>query len=297
MGRTRQLLSSSMRALLTGTALALSATVASGNPIVITPAFELSGENVTVDVYRSESKITGDYTFRAIQHPKRERERNGHQVERDDGFTNGESRLGFRSSVRIDYTVGIIFPVILPTNGVTFAKLQSEGQGQWQQLIEQSIQQRLDLAKPEGTIDGHDFIPRPGPFDESWSEALRHIQRHFNAGPVTSTESWTEARKGQPELPEGWELVFSHHQEPNDASKNEVKVRISYTQPHLPGNISAYLPILPGNGVKANYLIAFQAQDGTSFSPVANYEVVGLPSATNLSVRPAHLQLLRMQVK
>ena len=74
-------------------------------------------------------------------------------------------------------------------------------------------------------------------------------------------------------------------------------MHISYTQPHFPGNISAYLAILPDNVVKTNYLITFQAEEGTRFSPAGSYEIVGRASDTNLSVRPAHLQLLEVQVK
>jgi hypothetical protein len=231
-----------IRALLISITLTLIVTGAIGNPISIRPGWELSGEDVTVNVFRSESRITGDYTFRAVQHP-------------------------YQRSERTDYGVYITFPIIL-------------------------LRQQVDLEKPVGRIEGYDFALTPGPFDQALFEALI-----FSSGPSAGTWS-TAARGSRPELPEGWGLVFfsGGFQRAATPSKDEVKVHISYTQPHLPGNISSYLPILPNNIVKANYVITFQARDGTSFSPVGSYDLVGQSSATNISFRPMNLQLMKVQV-
>ncbi len=98
----------------------------------------------------------------------------------------------------------------------------------------------------------------------------------------------------QPQLPAGWKLVFFFIGQA--AGHGTLKVQISYTQPHLPGNVAAYLPILPDNIVKRNYLVTFRAQHGTMLTPAAKYDVVGQPTDTILSVRPSNLQLLKAQV-
>jgi hypothetical protein len=241
-----------VRTLWVSVVIAAGATAARGNPIFVTHAYELSGENVTINVYRSESRITGDYTFRAIQ----------------------------RQSERIDYTVGVRFPVILPRNGLTFRRWFSAVLDQKEQLEEQSIKQRLDLAKPAGTIDGHDFTPQPDAFEDSW---------RFE-------DVWRPAQIDKAQLPEGWTLVFFSGGECGNAKENRIKAHISYTQPHLPGNISAYPPILPNHIVKDNCLVTFHAAEGTRFAPVGKYDVVGQPSVTNLSVRPENLQLLKVRL-
>jgi len=98
-------------------------------------------------------------------------------------------------------------------------------------------------------------------------------------------------------LPDGWKPVFFEFTAlPFDASRNELDVRISYIQPHLPGNISAYLPILPDDAVRTNYLITFQAGEGVRFAPADHYDIVGHVSDTNVSVRPVGLQLLKIQI-
>lgn len=74
-------------------ALIASGVVAGANPIAVMRGFELTGADVTVNVYRSESRIEGDYTFRTTKYVPHK----------------GEF---------VDYTVIISLPVILPTNGV-----------------------------------------------------------------------------------------------------------------------------------------------------------------------------------
>jgi hypothetical protein len=273
-----------MRAILIIAAFAASAVAVDGNPILMLPSYELTAENVTINVYQSESRVTGDYIFRAIRKPG--------PVARDE-FA--------------DAWIGVTFPIILPTNDLTSRDFFDRNRlaGQW-------IQQRMDWVKPEGTIDGPNVVFKPNPYEGDWRNAA-----------IAHGLDW----RTQPELPDGWEAdFFSGGLELAIASKIEgkgkeepfvmngfqpsdtkgLKIHISYTQPHLPGNISAYLPLLPDSashgfympGIFAttNYLITFQAQNGIRFAPVGHYNIVGQSSDTNLSVRPVNCQLLKIQI-
>ena len=260
--------------------------MANGNPIAVTPGFELSTENVTVDVYRSESKITGDYTFRRIAQPRSNPENDDY-----DGSAAGTNGLRGRwrpsRSAVIDYGIRLAVPIILPTNGVTIQKELAQPVQLREKYLTDSMQERIAMVKPIGAIDGQDFSIGPPPFSEP-----------FAPPPVPGLFGrWDEIRQVQSQLPVGWELVFFRGYREGDSSRREVKLHLSYTQPHLPGNVSAYLPILPTDVVKKNYLITFQAQDGVHFAPVASYDVLGQASDTKLSVRPVDVQLLEVQAK
>ena len=186
---------------------------------------------------------------------------------------SGEYRFhvkGYQGSPVHDFAQ-IDMPVILPVKGGTAKTTNDEatpffGERWW-----------LDVAMPTAAISQHDVHP--------W--AARRSGQGFGLD---------DRRMAQLPLPEGWQLVFFRF-EFSIKDKRELNVQISYSQPHLPGNISAYLPILPDDIVKKNYLITFQAQDGTRFSPAGSYEIVGRASDTNLSARPVNVQLLEVQVK
>ncbi len=240
---------------------------AKANPSV-GPFFQISGEYVTVDVYQTESRITGDYTFQPITNQL---------------IYRNASRHGF---ARKDNQFKVSFPLILPTNGVT--------ESQWKSLLSKNdpslahvIQERKDRTKPALTIDGRAF------------ELGVHLED------ITICSWLSEVMPPQSKLPSGWEFACFSQDDPYYAEK-DVKVHISYVQPHLPGNISAYLPLLPGSfqGREAsaspfkelNYRINFQGHEGIRFTPVGQYEVIGDASDTQISVRPKDRQLLQMRV-
>jgi hypothetical protein len=231
-------------------ALAASITKTQANPISIMPGLELSGENVTVNVYRTESRIEGAYSFHSLAPPA--------EAARD------------RSPM--DYSVYVAFPVILPTNGVSEANL-------------------IGIAKPVGTLDGRKvgWTLSTADWSEGWLDTYRMTHRPYS-----------EAVDGLPQGPkvaEGWAAVFFETHERSDRPGVDRKMHISYTQPHLPGAVSAYLPILPAEIGKTNYLITFKAQKGVHFTPIGTYQAVGEASDNVLSVRPANLQLLQVRVK
>ena len=150
--------------------------------------------------------------------------------------------------------------------------------------------------------------PTDGPFllgGENWWSNVAHPIATVNERGV---RPWAALRSGdvfgpddqrtvQTQLPEGWQVVFFRFEFPIYKNENGLSMQISYTQPHLPGNVAAYLPILPGYVTKKNYLINFQPKEGVHFTPVGTYDIVGQVSGANLSVRPANLQLLKVQVK
>ncbi len=283
-----------IRIFLSNLALVTSTGVAIGNPIAVVRTFELNAEDVTVTVYRSESRIEGDYTFRNLQQPKHATEGARQGLKPDDRLPNGFR--SFESREATDDTVRIMFPVVVPTNGIAFRNWFHDRESRYsqEQVDKLSIRERLDLGMPVGTIDGVYFTLRPTSFAASWRDARWDIEAFpYWLGARRLGETVSE----EPELPDGWDLAFFMGYWKGDSSRREVKMHISYTQPHFPGNISAYLAFLPDNVVKTNYLITFQAEEGTRFSPAGSYEIVGRASDTNLSVRPAHLQLLEVQVK
>jgi len=156
-------------------------------------------------------------------------------------------------------SVTIAIPVILPYNGNAYDAVRRE---EW-----------FAVAEAKATVGEHNYSP-------------------------LTTFDRPEGLQIQPQLPGGWKLVFFLFDRlPVDADENGLQVRISYNQPHLPGNVSAYLPILPEDLIKTNYVITFQAQEGLRFTPAIPCELVGQPSVTNLSVGPTNLQLLKMQVR
>lgn len=276
-------------------ALVASIGVATGNPIAVVPAFVLTAENVTVNVYRSESRIEGDYTFRSPQPPEQGTEGTGHELKPDSRLPNGFG--SFRSLEFTDDTVRIMFPVIVPTNGIAFRNWFHDRESRYsqEQVDKLPIQERLDLGMPVGTIDGAYFTLRPTSFAASWRDARWDIEAFPRwSGARLRAERTSE----ETELPHGWALAFfMGGGSASGASKDGVKMHISYTQPHLPGNVSVYLPILSDAIVKSHYLITFQAQEGPHLTPLGSYEVVGQASDTRLTVRPANLQLLKVQVK
>jgi hypothetical protein len=143
----------------------------------------------------------------------------------------------------------------------------------------------MDRVKPDKIINGRCVSITTSTFVEWWSD--RAIPRGL-------------LRQNPPALPDGWELVFFSGRQ-DSTGKDEVKVHISYTQPHLPGNVSAYLPLLPpefapDNARPVDYLITFRAYKGVRFAPVDQYDVVGQPTDTQVSIRPVNLQLLKMQI-
>jgi len=251
-----------------------------GNPLAMpppvpAPVYNLSAENVQILVGRSESVVSGDYTFRAVQDPK---------------SMHAEERVSYYSR---SYSPRIYFPVILPSNGFfTPNSWVSKTWDERNRLREKLKRERLDLIKPKGTISGEPFAILPLNLFEAGEEAAA-LKRFV---------SWTNP----PATPPGWEWEFFAGGSDADPSgfRNELRVRISYNQPHLPGNVSVYLPLLPANahkaphsaGLKTNFFISFQAQRGVRFEPLAHYNVVGQPSDTNIRLRPAHLQLLQMQI-
>ena len=167
--------------------LAALVAVAKGNPIALEPGLELSGENVTVKVYRTESRGEGDYTFSPIPAPPEPPEPQpqiSRGVKRNDGFGLDTGR---RQSERraVVYWVQVTFPVILFTNGVP--------KRNW-----------IDVVKPAGTLDGSEVVFRADPFSVKWSDARVAIWRMTHRMPSDRVD----VRHGPPELPEGWAAVF-----------------------------------------------------------------------------------------
>jgi hypothetical protein len=229
-----------MRTILVGLALVASVTMARANP-VLRPAFDLSSENVTITVSRSESRITGDYTFRS----------------------RGPNPRRFTDEIWLD------LPVSMPTNGMMTAAEQRDAPPE---QVNKLIDKWLDLVKPNGTLDKKDFSLDTMP-------SANYLTRQVES-----------------QLPPGWGILSFWTRLYADACRPEVKLYLTYIQPHLPGNISAYLPILWGAD-KSGCLITFKVEDGGYLTRLGNYEVVGNPTDTSISVRPAHLQLLQVQVK
>lgn len=253
-------------------AFAASGLAVRGNPDVplvpALPVYGLSAENVQILVGRSESKVSGDYTFRVIHDPY-----------------SSQSEGGFH-----DY-ITIVFPVVVPTNGVVVpSDWMTQTDEQRSRLLERLKKEQLDLIEPTMIIEGRHFAFAPlYPFDdEDGAAALKHYL------------DWTNP----PATPPGWKWMFfeSLSDVAYSRLRNKVKLHLSYIQPHLPGNISAYLPLLPDktHGLShlanedrtTNLFITFQAQSGIRFKPLDSYNVVGQPSDTNICVHPAHLQLL-----
>jgi sugar lactone lactonase YvrE len=116
--------------------------------------------------------------------------------------------------------------------------------------------------------------------------------------PIKTRADQHDILKAELQLPKGWEYVLFPVS--GSTSAREVnqtfKMHVSYTQPHLPGNLSAYLPILPDDIVKTNFIITFRAQQRTHFTPPSGYDVVGKPTDTSFSVRPVNLQLIQLPV-
>ncbi len=172
----------------------------------------------------------------------------------------------------VEYTTRISFPVILPTNGVIVNAWPGP---------KCDREKLVAMAKPKETIEGQNIILQPLFLDLDPS-----MLGEYFLGATT-----------KPELPNNWAFLFFGSSDwGSHLASSEVKTHISYTQPHLPGNLAAYLPVLPDNGVRKNYLVTFQAQEGTRLTPVGSYENVGRSSETRLSIRPVNLQLLKVQV-
>jgi hypothetical protein len=229
-----------MRTLVILMSILAGVTVTNANPVMAPPPpYVLSAENVTINVYRSESKVEGVYTLQAPQ----------------------------RRPARI---VDIRFPVVFPTNSIVMTVYPVASSEQ----LKHVAQQLMDRVKPVGSADGQEFTIRTTAGETSYYNP--DIQRH---------------------MPQALVCQFFTGRMPVAPGKKQVNLHLSYVQPHLPGNISAYLPILQGDIVKKNYLITFRAQEGVGFTPLGDYEIVGKASDTVLSVRPADRQLLQMQVK
>ena len=271
-----------MRALLVGIAFELSVTVANGNPIARPPgsyeeakSLKLTGEKVVVNVGSSESSVTGDYTFQATDLPVK---RVFHADMVSSLHRPGQADLAF---------VIIAMPVIVPFSGSTYARRSSSIYLLGMRPIQYKTNEQLQSEREQLQY-------------ERWKAGgtpIATVGERVYSSIVGYPGDMPESLKVQDQLPVGWKLVScTFNAIPFDASKNQVRVHISYTQPHFPGNVSAYLPILPDNIAKTNYLITFQAQEGVRFAPVAPYDAVSQPSDTNLSVRPANLQLLKVQV-
>src|SRR5208283_3491519 len=112
-----------------------------GNPIAVTPGFELSTENVTVNVYQSESRITGDYTFRRIAQPRSDPE--NAEYDGSGAGTNGlRGRWRSPRSVVVNYGISLAVPIILPTNGVTIQKELAQPVQLREKYLTDSIQER-----------------------------------------------------------------------------------------------------------------------------------------------------------
>lgn len=105
------------------------------------------------------------------------------------------------------------------------------------------------------------------------------------------------APPGLPKLPAGWRYAFVNYWV-DFMQPGPLNVRITYRQPHLPGGIAAYLPILPKPSPTGRYVIRFQPIPGMRLEPVGKWpgtsEVVR--GQTSFSATPRDRRLLQIRV-
>ena len=95
-------------------------------------------------------------------------------------------------------------------------------------------------------------------------------------------------------LPRGWFMRMHEYSIPLRYLKNTFSIQVSYTQPHFPGDISAYVPISPPR--EENSSITFRAESGCALKPYRK----GLfslfdPAVSSVTAVPENRTLIRVK--
>ncbi len=102
---------------------------------------------------------------------------------------------------------------------------------------------------------------------------------------------------GLPELPAGWKFAWLTFPVTFTGPK-ALRVRISYRQPHLPGGVASYLPILPNPDPAGRYRVTFASARGLRLEPLGDWTGTRKTHSgrTTWIVRPQDHKMLKMRV-
>ncbi len=93
-------------------------------------------------------------------------------------------------------------------------------------------------------------------------------------------------------LPADWRLAFLEFEIPLRAVRSEFTAAIRYTQPHLPGGVSAYYPIRPPEAPTSQSIVRYTAAEPTSLALVSKRLKVVETQPGRIAIQPEHNKLI-----